>query len=432
MDIRPLKKQKVSTDYKDSINREVLNFDFEKLCNVTLSNSNVYCCLTCGKYFQGRSISSPAYNHTLNNDHHIFINLKNQKFYIIPENQEIEPIQDIIDYLDPKYTKEDILNLPEISTDLHNKQYKVGYVGLDNISNNDYENVIIQALSHIPSIRDFYLKLSYREKLQNQISKKSPLNDRFGILIRKIWSKHLYRNHISPHELLQYISSVTKGTFSLTVQNSPKKFLIWFLNQLNSQLVKYTKSTVISDSIQGNIEITSYKTDAEPIITKSKFWVITLDLPPPPLFAGETIAEVDLSSLMKKYNGIEKSHISKDELRSYKLVHPFPPFLIVHIDRGVEKDNIKKGNPTVVQFPDIMDFSPYTDSKESLNYRLLSIIKHESITGNEIDESDIKSEWAISIRRNEEWITIKDSELKPCQRELLFLDENYIQVWERY
>lgn len=43
--------------YLDTINRQVLDFDFEKLCSVSLSRINVYACLVCGKYFQG------AYRH---------------------------------------------------------------------------------------------------------------------------------------------------------------------------------------------------------------------------------------------------------------------------------------------------------------------------------------------------------------------------------
>ena len=33
--------------------RSVLDFDFEKLCSVSLSHLNVYACMVCGKYFQG-------------------------------------------------------------------------------------------------------------------------------------------------------------------------------------------------------------------------------------------------------------------------------------------------------------------------------------------------------------------------------------------
>lgn len=39
--------------YLDTIQRYMLDFDFEKVCSVSLSNLNVYACLVCGKYFQG-------------------------------------------------------------------------------------------------------------------------------------------------------------------------------------------------------------------------------------------------------------------------------------------------------------------------------------------------------------------------------------------
>ena len=32
--------------------RGVLDFDFEKLCSISLSHVNVYACMVCGKYFQ--------------------------------------------------------------------------------------------------------------------------------------------------------------------------------------------------------------------------------------------------------------------------------------------------------------------------------------------------------------------------------------------
>jgi hypothetical protein len=42
--------------YLAEINRKLLDFDFEKLCSVSLSNLNVYGCLCCGKYFQGARV----------------------------------------------------------------------------------------------------------------------------------------------------------------------------------------------------------------------------------------------------------------------------------------------------------------------------------------------------------------------------------------
>ena len=54
---------------------QVLDFDFEKFCSVSLSNKNVYACLVCGKYYQGRGKKSHAYTHSLEAGHHVYINL---------------------------------------------------------------------------------------------------------------------------------------------------------------------------------------------------------------------------------------------------------------------------------------------------------------------------------------------------------------------
>jgi hypothetical protein len=68
--------ERVADLYLDTVNRAALDFDFEKVCSISLSNLNVYGCLVCGKYFQGRSKKSPAYAHSISDDHHVFINLE--------------------------------------------------------------------------------------------------------------------------------------------------------------------------------------------------------------------------------------------------------------------------------------------------------------------------------------------------------------------
>lgn len=49
--------------YLDTINRQYLDFDNEKVCSVTLSNINVYSCLVCGKFFQGSCSVTCAAEH---------------------------------------------------------------------------------------------------------------------------------------------------------------------------------------------------------------------------------------------------------------------------------------------------------------------------------------------------------------------------------
>ena len=91
---------------------QVLDFNFEKFCSVSLSNLNVYACLVCGKYYQGRGRKSHAYTHSLEAGHHVFINLHSEKVYCLPDGYEVnDPSLDDIRYvLNPGYAVTDILD----------------------------------------------------------------------------------------------------------------------------------------------------------------------------------------------------------------------------------------------------------------------------------------------------------------------------------
>ena len=83
---------------------QVLDFDFEKFCSISLSNLNVYACLVCGKYFQGRGLKSHAYTHSLEAGHHVFINLQTERAYCLPDGYEINDpsLEDIRHVLNPR------------------------------------------------------------------------------------------------------------------------------------------------------------------------------------------------------------------------------------------------------------------------------------------------------------------------------------------
>ena len=139
------KKQKVETEenttecpYLDTIDRKVLDFDFEKQCSETLANFNVYCCLVCGKYFQGRGNKTPAYFHSLQESHHVFLNVNSSKVYCIPDDYEINhpSLNDIIYNLSPKYTEKDIQEIDSLNGNflsLQNQKYIPGFIGLNNL-----------------------------------------------------------------------------------------------------------------------------------------------------------------------------------------------------------------------------------------------------------------------------------------------------------
>jgi U4/U6.U5 tri-snRNP-associated protein 2 len=117
--------------YLDTVNRSVLDFDFEKLCSISLSNINVYACLVCGKYFQGRGPKSHAYFHALEVGHHVFINIGSKKVYVLPEGYEVKSksLDDIKYVVDPHFTKDAVVKLDKEvhdAWDLSGSRYRPG------------------------------------------------------------------------------------------------------------------------------------------------------------------------------------------------------------------------------------------------------------------------------------------------------------------
>ncbi|KAI9290146.1 hypothetical protein BC943DRAFT_7467 [Umbelopsis sp. AD052] len=357
--------------YLDTVNRQMLDFDFEKLCSVSLSNLNVYACLVCGKYYQGRGKSSHAYFHSLHEDHHVFINLETLKVYVLPDGYEVKhsSLEDIKFVLKPTFTKEEVAKLDtntKYSYDLHNKKYLPGFLGLNNIKANDYVNVIIQALIHIPPIRNYFILNT------SETSSSSQLVERFGALVRKMWNPRAFKGQVSPHELLQEISNASEKRFKLTQQSDPVEFMSWFLNTLHKDLggTRKRTSSIIYRTFQGEVKVEtqsigvketqitedeSWLFDADRAITsnQSPFLFLTLDLPPAPLYQDELeqniIPQVPLITILNKYNGVQAQEI-KGDLKRYHITR-LPNYLIFHVKRFTKNNWAKEKNPTIVNFP---------------------------------------------------------------------------------
>ena len=172
-----------------------------------LEHVNVYGCLVCGKYFQGRGIHTWAYLHSIETDHHPFINLNTANIYILPDNYQVldSTLNDIKYVLDPTFTSQQVESFATVSnqcTDLSGKTFTPGYVGLNNIKANDYVNVIVQALNAVIPLRNYFL-------LKEEGGCKE-LMQRFGNLIRKLWNNSAFKGHVSPHEFVQVIYLFSK------------------------------------------------------------------------------------------------------------------------------------------------------------------------------------------------------------------------------
>ncbi|KAF3040841.1 hypothetical protein E8E11_004901 [Didymella keratinophila] len=446
--------------YLDTINRKVLDFDFEKLCSVTLSNINVYACLVCGKYFQGRGPKSQAYFHALEEGHHVYVNMETKKVYVLPEGYEVKSksLDDIKFVVDPRMSKTEVARLDKdakVSWDLSNKEYTPGYVGMNNIKANDYFNVVIQALSHVVPLRNYFML--------EDLSSRPQIAQRYSTLVRKIWNPRAFKTHVSPHELLQEIALRSSKRFNLTEQSDPVDFLSWFLNNLHLAVGgSKTKpgSSIVQKVFQGTLKIESQEITAradagdrlrfEDAAVKSaitKFMILTLDLPAAPLFQDalekNIIPQVPLTTILNKYNGIQPQEKMKDRVR-YRLLHPLPPYLLFNIKRFSKNKFVSERNPTIVTFPvnQSLDMSPYVEPNpklyppgEPIYYDLVANITHEAVKKKDdsVEGEQESKVWRVQLkdRSRDKWFSVQDLFVEEERAETLFTKEAYLMVWER-
>lgn len=462
--IESSKNRSISCPYLDTINRHVLDFDFEKLCSVSLSHLNVYACLVCGQYFQGRGRNSHAYTHSIEFDHHVWINLDTLKFYCLPENYEIvdAALNDIKNVLRPTFEAERTASLDEnarMSRALDGTMFYSGVVGMNNIRETDYINVVLHSLLFVKPIRNFFL----REK--SYINCNVPPGDlvftlaiRFGELTRKVWNSGNFKSHVSPHEMIQSVVKVSQKKFKMEKQSDPVAFLSWFLNNLHASLNrdKSKRIAVVTKTFQGKLEVFSKKVpltddqkerkillksdEYKPTQAKQPYFFLTLDVPPPPLFTDpmefNIIPQVSLAELLCKFNGVHEK-----EYKTYKDFHlkrfiiiKLPKYLILHVKRFSHNFFFKEKNPTLVNFSikglDMRDYvhPSYLDKCKSTTYDLVANVSVDPEPG---IAGRINYFVHVLHQPTGKWFQIRDLQVTEIMPPMISLSESYIQIWEQ-
>ncbi|KAJ1260482.1 hypothetical protein BS78_10G236000 [Paspalum vaginatum] len=452
--------------YLDTVNRQVLDFDFEKFCSISLSNLNVYACLVCGKYFQGRGLKSHAYTHSLEAGHHVFINLQTEKAYCLPDGYEINDpsLEDIRHVLNPRFTKEQVLNLDknkQWSRALDGSNYLPGMVGLNNIKETDFVNVTIQSLMRVTPLRNFFL---IPENYQHS---KSPLVHRFGELTRKIWHARNFKGQVSPHEFLQAVMKASNKRFQIGVQSDPVEFMSWLLNTLHAKLKSSKKKnrSIIHDCFQGELEVVkevhrkhvmerredgdelngetgSVVGTADGTVTETSkvpFLMLGLDLPPPPLFKDamekNIIPQVPLFNILKKFDGETVTEVVRPSIARMRYrVTRLPKYLILHMRRFTKNNFFVEKNPTLVNFPvknlELKDYIPLSKPKENdklrSKYDLIANIVHDGKPG--------EGCYRVFVQRKSEeaWYEMQDLHVTETLPQMVALSEAYMQIYEQH
>ena len=159
----------------------------------------------------------------------------------------------------PTYTTEHIKTIgrnTKMARAWDSTLYYPGIIGLNNIKANDYTNVIFHALSHVPPLRDYFLREeNYAHIKRPPGDKLSLLPQRFGELIRKLWNPRAFKAHVSPHEMLQAVVLCSDKKYQIIKQGDAHEFMMWFSNTLHIALngTGKTSSSVVYRIFRGRM-----------------------------------------------------------------------------------------------------------------------------------------------------------------------------------
>lgn len=453
------KKQSRECPYLDTVNRHALDFDFEKRCSISLSNHNVYCCLVCGLYFQGRGPGTHAHTHSLQQVHHVFMHLRTGRVYCLPDGYEVlDPtLDDIKAALHPRFTAAQIKSLDRASRwtrGLDGTAFLPGTIGLNNLKHTDSINAVLQCVLKVPPLRNFFLVKS------NYAEHKSQLVQRFGELVRKVWNPRNFKGQVSPHEFMQAVATSSAKRFTPEEQADPIEFLPWLLHTLHSDLTHRKprkRRSVISDCFQGKLNVVTLldrntkemqshaansdaegeqNTEVESQPEELPFWMLGLDLPPAPLFQDTVekniIPQVPLLDILKKFDG-QRMHEQVRSGRKKYTVSQLPPYLILHFKRFVRNNFFVEKNPTIVTFPvsnlDLKDCIPVPKQADGRpvrsKYDLIANVCHDGKPGAGSYRAHVYD------KGDRNWFETQDLNVREVLPQQVSLSEALIMIYER-
>jgi U4/U6.U5 tri-snRNP-associated protein 2 len=456
--------------YLDTVQRNLLDFDMQKLCSVSLSPHHVYACLVCGKFFQGRGRHTHAYTHSVQAGHHVFINLEDGRVYCLPDSYEVTDasLDDIKYALHPRFPREALAAMDrsnKLATDMSGASFLPGFVGVNNLTRTDYLAVVVHALAHVHPLRNYFLDPA------NYAGCGSGLVQRFGQLVRRLWSPGAFKATVSPVEFLVEVSTASGKRFGAGQPTDALEFLTWLLNTLHEHLTaeptvptttttttvtagsgggsapssstsaasssssaasaaagakrprpasvagaKQPAQSIITLAFQGEVEVETLmsellvaqaaerarkaaekrRADGEyvpsdeededagdskkakpggagagsstsssaaaggvkfPVVARLPFLMLSLDLPPTPLFkddeGGRVIAQAPLYTLLAKFDGVTVSDSLRGQYRERKRyrITRLPPYLLMAVRRFGRNAFFHEKNPSIVTFP---------------------------------------------------------------------------------
>jgi U4/U6.U5 tri-snRNP-associated protein 2 len=131
--------------------------------------------------------------------------------FSLPDDEEVvdSSLQDIKYNLDPKYTPQLLSTFDSevmLGRSLEGTEYIPGFVGLNNLRNTSFVNVVVQLLSAVKPLRDRCL-----------LGQESGINGKLAELVRKMWNPVNFKGHVSPAEFMEEVNKLSGGQFKTDI-----------------------------------------------------------------------------------------------------------------------------------------------------------------------------------------------------------------------
>lgn len=398
-------------------------------------------------------------------------------------------LQDIKYLLNPTFTPHTIKALDGMKGyGLDGEPYWPGFVGLNNIGKTDYVNAVVQALVHVRPVRDYFLagggeggselvkrfgalvrKMWNPRAFKPQVSPHEFLQQVASVSGNRFKITH----QADPVELLGWLLNRLHSDLNPAPAGGKRKR-------------GATGESVISKCFQGVVQVesqplTAQPDDAEPATSsatavkaesmlqdagqvdeaggtrfdpassvdkrESPFFLLAMDLPPPPPVLGDSeerlVPQVTIGQVLSKYDG-SSLHSSAGKLTRYHL-RRLPPYLIIHFRRFTKNSlGEEERNPTLVNFPiknlDLTKHLPYLRGGEGDKglgevYDLVANVVYDAVPGTVRQGAS----WKCHVHTNgkdargegEKWFAIQDLLVEEVNRQMIFLGESYLQIWEK-
>lgn len=362
----------------------------------------------------------------------MFMKIDTGAVFCLPDNYEVidRSLDDIRHVLNPLFSKTEVKDLDtEVrwARALDGSEYMPGLVGLNNMKNNDYVNVVLQLINRVTPVRDFFLiPRNYR-------TIRSEVVIRFGELLRKMWNTRNFKGQVSPHEFMQAVMKASEKRFTIETAADPVEFCVWLLNALHTALTEGhpRRKSVITKCFQGKLGITILRRHRKEE-KEIPFMLLGLDLPPPPLFKDplekNIIPQVPITAILRKFDGQTITDDIKSGRRQFRILK-LPEYLLLHVKRFTKNNFFVEKNPTIVNFPiRNLDLGGIVQESDSERRRVFDLVVNVCHDGQAIGGS-----YRCHIERKVEriWYEIQDLRVIEVLPQIVSLSETYMQVYQR-